>query len=150
MRKVLILVTLAVFACSFPAHAKKKVDPKLYGSPEGQVCIKCHELKSPGLFKMWRSGRMGQAGVNCYDCHRAEKKSAKKPAGQLASIIAAANEKVTEVHEAEHQWRLDLLKENENFSRETVDTEVEIRRLQNEQETLSSRLKELSARDSWR
>jgi hydroxylamine dehydrogenase len=79
MRQILILVALAVFVCSYPSVAAVKVDPKLYGSPEGQVCIKCHELKSPGLYRMWRAGRMGQAGVNCYDCHRAEKKSAKKP-----------------------------------------------------------------------
>ncbi len=79
MRRILILVALAVFACSYPAQARKTVDPKLYGSPEGQVCIRCHELKSPGLHKMWRQGRMGQAGVNCYDCHRAEKKTDKKP-----------------------------------------------------------------------
>lgn len=79
MRKVLILVALACFVCSYQAMGAVKVDPKLYGSPEGQVCIKCHELKSPGLHKMWRQGKMGQAGVNCYDCHKAEKKSAKKP-----------------------------------------------------------------------
>lgn len=79
MRKVLILVALACFVCSYQAIGAVKVDPKLYGSPEGQVCIKCHELKSPGLYKMWRQGTMGQAGVNCYDCHKAEKKSAKKP-----------------------------------------------------------------------
>lgn len=78
MRRILILVAVAVFICSYTAVAKMTVDPKLYGSPEGQVCIKCHELKTPGLFKMWRQGKMGQAGVNCYDCHRAEQKTEKK------------------------------------------------------------------------
>ena len=80
MRRILFLVTLAAFVYSASAEAKKEVDPKLYGSPEGQVCIKCHELKTPGLHKMWRQGRMGQAGVNCYDCHRAEKQPEKGPA----------------------------------------------------------------------
>ena len=47
MRKILILVALALFVCSYSAEAASKVDPKLYGSPEGQVCIKCHELKIP-------------------------------------------------------------------------------------------------------
>lgn len=79
MRKLLILVALGLFVCSCPAVAAVKVDPKLYGSPEGQVCIKCHELKTPGLHKMWRQGKMGQAGVNCYDCHKAEKKTDKAP-----------------------------------------------------------------------
>ncbi len=75
MRKILILSALAFLVCTYSAIAAVKVDPKLYGAPEGQVCIKCHELKTPGLFKMWRSGKMGQAGVNCYDCHKAEKKN---------------------------------------------------------------------------
>ncbi|MBI5570124.1 MAG: cytochrome C552 [Desulfomonile tiedjei] len=79
MRRILVLVALAILACPFAASAQVKVDPKLYGSPEGQVCIKCHELKSPGLFRMWKSGRMGQAGVNCYDCHKAEKKNGSTP-----------------------------------------------------------------------
>ncbi len=79
MKRVLILAALAIVVSSFTAVAAVKVDPKLYGSPEGQVCIKCHELKTPGLFRMWRSGQMGQAGVNCYDCHKAEKKTDKSP-----------------------------------------------------------------------
>jgi hypothetical protein len=79
MRKSLIPVALVIFICAGAAHAAVKVDPKLYGSPEGQVCIKCHELKTPGLFRMWRAGKMGQKGVNCYDCHRAEKKTGVKP-----------------------------------------------------------------------
>lgn len=79
MRRILILIVPALLFISFQAIAAVKVDPKLYGSPEGQVCIKCHELKTPGLFRMWRLGRMGQAGVNCYDCHKALKKTEKKP-----------------------------------------------------------------------
>lgn len=82
MRRILILVALAILVCSYPAVATVKVDPKLYGAPEGQVCIKCHELKTPGLHKMWRLGKMGQSGVNCYDCHRAEKKT-EKTAGDI-------------------------------------------------------------------
>jgi hydroxylamine dehydrogenase len=79
MRRVLILVAISVFMSCNLTFGAVKVDPKLYGAPEGQVCIKCHELKTPGLFKMWRLGRMGQSGVNCYDCHRAEKKTDKAP-----------------------------------------------------------------------
>jgi len=73
MKRIFILVILGILLNSLPAAAKFGVDPKLYGAPEGQVCIKCHELKTPGLYRMWRAGRMGQAGVNCYDCHKAKK-----------------------------------------------------------------------------
>ncbi len=44
-----------------------------WGSTEGEVCIECHRELSPSLVEQWRQGAMGQAGVNCYDCHRAEK-----------------------------------------------------------------------------
>ncbi|MEW6138500.1 MAG: multiheme c-type cytochrome [Thermodesulfobacteriota bacterium] len=77
MRRILFLIAPTLFLLAYQAEATVRVDPKLYGSPEGQVCIKCHELKTPGLFRMWKMGRMGQAGVNCYDCHKAEKKTDK-------------------------------------------------------------------------
>lgn len=49
------------------------VDPKKFGSPAGEVCIQCHKETSPGIYRQWRQSAMGQAGVNCYDCHKAEK-----------------------------------------------------------------------------
>ncbi len=49
------------------------VEPKNIGSPAGEVCIQCHRETSPGIYHQWRESAMGQAGVNCYDCHRAEK-----------------------------------------------------------------------------
>jgi hypothetical protein len=44
-----------------------------WGAPEGKECIECHQDLSPSLVAQWRLGAMGQVGVNCYDCHRAEK-----------------------------------------------------------------------------
>jgi hypothetical protein len=67
-------MALGLALVTWSAEGAVKVDPKLYGAPEGQVCVRCHEIKTPGLTRMWRDGRMGQAGVNCYDCHKAEKK----------------------------------------------------------------------------
>ncbi len=49
------------------------VDPAKIGSPKGEVCIQCHKEATPGIYNQWRESAMGQAGVNCYDCHRAEK-----------------------------------------------------------------------------
>jgi hydroxylamine dehydrogenase len=48
------------------------VDPKNYGSPKGTVCVTCHRETSPGIYHQWIESGHGQAGVNCYDCHRAE------------------------------------------------------------------------------
>lgn len=76
---------------------------------------------------------------------------AKVPAGAdkpptrtaLARQLAAANQDLNAVYESEHRWRLDLLKANEEISRDTVDIEVEIRRLQQEELQLKVRLAEL-------
>lgn len=48
------------------------VNPENYGSPKGEICITCHRETSPGIYNQWKEGAHGQAGVNCYDCHRAE------------------------------------------------------------------------------
>ena len=131
MRKILILVALALFVCSYAADAAVKVDPKLYGSPEGQVCIKCHELKSPGLFKLWRSGKMGQAGVNCYDCHKAEKvatdKTPAKPDGHdhrgfwIATLVSPKDcsrchkEQFDQQQVSHHAKAADILNSSDNY-----------------------------------
>ncbi len=49
------------------------VDPKKIGSPKGEVCMICHREVTPGIYNQWRTSTMGHAGVNCYDCHQAEK-----------------------------------------------------------------------------
>ena len=49
------------------------VDPKKIGSPKGEVCVICHREVTPGIYNQWRTSTMGHAGVNCYDCHQAEK-----------------------------------------------------------------------------
>jgi chromosome segregation ATPase len=60
----------------------------------------------------------------------------------LARQLAAASQDLNSVYESEHKWRLDLLKANEEISRDTVDIEVEIRRLQQEELQLKARLAE--------
>ncbi len=78
--------------------------------------------------------------------------AAKAPAGPdsksltrtaLARQLSAASQDLNAVYESEHQWRLDLLKANEEISRDTVDIEVEIRRLQQEELQLKGKLVEL-------
>ncbi len=60
----------------FPAEVEAvKVDPDKvsWGSPKAKRCKGCHRHETPGLYYEWRQGAHGKAGVNCYDCHRAEK-----------------------------------------------------------------------------
>jgi hydroxylamine dehydrogenase len=44
-----------------------------WGAKEGQTCLTCHADQNVALVEEWRLGRHGQVGVNCFDCHRAEK-----------------------------------------------------------------------------
>lgn len=57
--------------------------------------------------------------------------------------LVGANQDLKAVYETEHQWRLDLLKANEDLSRETVGVEAEIRRLQQQELQLKKTIAEL-------
>jgi hypothetical protein len=59
------------------------------GQGEGQFCISCHRSTSPGLAKEWSKSAHGEAGVDCYDCHKAEKndKDGFEHNGKKISII---------------------------------------------------------------
>lgn len=74
------------------------------------------------------------------------------PRGTLARQLVAVNQDLNEIYDAEHQWRLELLKANEELSRQTVDTEVEIRRFQQQQtqaqKELTTLLREREAANS--
>ncbi len=69
-----IFFALFVVFILFPGVAGAYyVDPKTFGSREGEVCLICHREATPGIYNQWNESVMGQAGVNCYDCHKAEK-----------------------------------------------------------------------------
>jgi len=89
MRRILILVLL-VPIYSYSAFSASKVDPKLYGAPEGQVCIKCHELKTPGLLKLWRSGKMDRPGLTVSTVTRLRKKRTQHRETRMDTIIEAS------------------------------------------------------------
>ncbi len=41
-------------------------------SPETAECVACHRDEMPGLVTQWETSPHWQAGVGCYECHRAE------------------------------------------------------------------------------
>ena len=71
LQRVMLLVTGVLFLYATSGNAYY-VDPKKIGSPKGEVCILCHNEATPGIYNQWKESAMGQAGVNCYDCHQAE------------------------------------------------------------------------------
>ena len=88
------LLVCVVLPLSWPDDAVAQGRPALpgfAGSKEGAVCIGCHSRTNNALVFEWRASRMGQKGVNCFDCHRAEKgdPDAFEHNGFLISVIVS-------------------------------------------------------------
>ena len=62
------------------------------------------------------------------------------PRTTLARQLVAANQDLKAIFESESEWRMELLQENEQLTRDTVDTEAEIKRLQDQQLQLGASL----------
>ena len=40
--------------------------------PQAVACLECHKREHPGIFDDWAASRHANAGITCYDCHKAE------------------------------------------------------------------------------
>ena len=68
---ILCALTLSI---AVPAVAEKvKLDPSNWGHEAGSACVSCHTKASSGLAQQWQDSAHAAAGVNCMDCHRAER-----------------------------------------------------------------------------
>ncbi|MFE8032417.1 multiheme c-type cytochrome [Thiohalocapsa marina] len=70
--RLILPLSILVLACPVWA-AKVKLDPSHWGHPAGSACVSCHTKSSAGLTQQWQSGAHAEAGVNCMDCHQAER-----------------------------------------------------------------------------
>jgi hydroxylamine dehydrogenase len=62
---------------SFVTHsAKVELDPSNWGNPAGEGCVSCHTKASAGLTQQWQESAHARVGVNCMDCHQADKSEA--------------------------------------------------------------------------
>ena len=90
----LFFLVCAMLPLGWPQEAAAQGRPALpafAGAKEGAVCIGCHSRMNNALVYEWRASRMGQKGVNCFDCHRAEKgdPDAFEHNGFLISVIVS-------------------------------------------------------------
>ena len=72
----MLFAGLALLILAGPANAarpagKVGVD---WGDPKGEECVACHREINPGMWRQWNDSQHGQSGVNCLDCHKADKK----------------------------------------------------------------------------
>jgi hypothetical protein len=59
-------------AANSPNLAPRKIEIKRGYTEEAAKCIECHAEKTPGIVEDWKLGKMGHAGISCYDCHVVE------------------------------------------------------------------------------
>ena len=90
MRRLMALGLMLAAGTAFAARPAGEIG-KDWGDPAGQECVECHWTENPGLTQEWNHSQHGQAGVNCLDCHKAEKgdKDAFEHKKQLISIIVS-------------------------------------------------------------
>lgn len=75
-----------------PAQAAKvALDPSNWGHAAGEDCVSCHAKSSAGLTEQWQDSAHATAGVNCMDCHQAEKSEpdAIEHEGQVIATIVS-------------------------------------------------------------
>ncbi len=91
-RYVLVLVSLLWLGISNPVFAVKvTMDPGNWGLEEGKSCVSCHKKSSAGLTHQWQESAHARAGVNCLDCHqadRADDDAIEHEGGIIATIVS--------------------------------------------------------------
>ncbi len=63
-----LLISMQASAARAPGEIGKD-----WGDPAGQACVTCHMSVTPGMYREWNKSQHGQVGVNCLDCHKADK-----------------------------------------------------------------------------
>ncbi len=69
----LTIVPLLLLAASAAYAVKVQLDPSNWGHEAGEACVSCHTKASAGLTAQWQDSAHAAAGVNCMDCHQADK-----------------------------------------------------------------------------
>jgi hypothetical protein len=125
------IVALGLFGLCAPALAQSPAEParSAGGATQGEACIQCHSVQNPALTEEWRLSAHGQRGVNCYDCHRAERgePDAFEHNGSLIAVIVSPKDCATchqkEVNEqkgSHHAKAGQILASLDNFLGEVV------------------------------
>ncbi len=110
-------------------HARAQSERATWGAEEGKDCIQCHTTQNVALVEEWRLGVHGQKGVNCFDCHRAEKgdPDAFEHEGELIAVIVSPKDcarchqkEVDEQKGSHHAKAGQILASLDNFLGEVV------------------------------
>ncbi len=102
--QLLVMGTVLALMMNLALAAKVTLDPSHWGLPAGEQCVSCHAKASPGLTEQWRDSAHHRAGVNCLDCHQAERADidAITHEGQVISVIVSPKD-CARCHQQEFQ-----------------------------------------------
>jgi hydroxylamine dehydrogenase len=94
--KVFLLCLVFTVAMVMNVQAAKEL------SKASKACVECHEESDPGIVVPWKKSKMGQEGVGCYECHKADKsdKDAFEHNGYTISVIVSPKD-CAECHKQE-------------------------------------------------
>ncbi|SDN99312.1 Seven times multi-haem cytochrome CxxCH [Desulfonauticus submarinus] len=65
-----LFIAISGYAKNNPKTKEFRVERGM--SKQGQACIECHKVETPGLFVDWANSRHAHANISCIDCHQAE------------------------------------------------------------------------------
>jgi len=63
-RSVVLLLLIPWMVVPLPAQPTKAV-------PQGEQCLACHSVSTPGVVEQWKSSAHAKKSVDCYSCHQA-------------------------------------------------------------------------------
>jgi hydroxylamine dehydrogenase len=68
----LMVVMSALNGCFDSEKAPEATTSTAYVTDGTKDCLECHTKKQPAIVAQWRSGKMADAGVGCFECHGAK------------------------------------------------------------------------------
>lgn len=70
MSITIICFTTGIFAQNVSKSKEFRLEKGI--SKQGQACIECHKVETPGLFVDWANSRHAHANISCIDGHQAD------------------------------------------------------------------------------
>jgi hypothetical protein len=123
---MIFILLAAAFGLIILPMSAMAADPRL--SKETQECLECH-VDMPGIVSQWQDSPHWNAGVGCYECHKANKKDAdamKHNGFTIAIIVSpkdcgACHPRETAEQEASHHAKAgDILNTKDGILGQTI------------------------------
>lgn len=122
-----LVIGIALGVGMLPGYAAAEVKTRI--SAETQKCLDCHREEMPGVVMQWEGSAHWNAGVGCYECHKADKGDADAMDHNefLISIIVSPKDcgqchakEVNEQQASHHAKAADILNTKDGLLGQTI------------------------------